>query len=146
MRDDLSETGSPRHRPQLAPRYRPGQSGNPGGRPRRPFAELIRRATKDGKELAEFYLAILRCERIEVRNPDDTTQTIRRYPTMGERMSAAQWLGAYAFGRPRIMLEVDSQGVQPIFIIRPDPVSPVPAVDAPPPVALVRSGNGHGLP
>jgi hypothetical protein len=40
--------------------FLPGVSGNPGGKPRDPFARLIRERTKDGLELVEFALAVLR--------------------------------------------------------------------------------------
>jgi len=46
----------------LRPPWRPGQSGNPAGRPRgtRDFAELIAQETRGGAELVEYALKVLR--------------------------------------------------------------------------------------
>jgi len=43
-------------------RFKPGQSGNPSGRPRgsRDFAELIAEETRGGAELVEYALKVLR--------------------------------------------------------------------------------------
>jgi hypothetical protein len=43
-------------------RFRPGETGNPGGRPRgtMQFAELIAEETRNGAEMVEYALAVLR--------------------------------------------------------------------------------------
>ncbi len=48
-----------------AHRFAPGQSGNPGGRPRgtTQFAELIATETRDGAEMVEYALKVLRSKR-----------------------------------------------------------------------------------
>jgi hypothetical protein len=78
----------PENSSRTAPRgpgrpFRPGESGNPGGRPKG-IAALVRDQTADGQELVVFMLAIL-------RNP-------RRPPAL--RMQAATWLADRGFGRP----------------------------------------------
>ncbi len=67
----------------------PGQSGNPGGRPRG-LAALVREQTNDGKELVDLMLSILRGELVIDGNE----------PTHRERMAAAEWLADRGFGKP----------------------------------------------
>lgn len=63
-------------------KWKPGQSGNPGGRSKG-FASAIREATKDGKELIDFFTKVLRDEDEDVRN----------------RAIAASWLSDHGFGK-----------------------------------------------
>ena len=65
--------------------FQPGQSGNPGGRPRGLVA-AIRAQTRDGEELVRFMLAVLRG-----RVPGSRLR---------DRMAAAEWLADRGFGRP----------------------------------------------
>lgn len=39
--------------------FQPGQSGNPGGRPRGDLARLVRERTHDGKKLVDFWFNVL---------------------------------------------------------------------------------------
>ena len=73
--------------------FRPGQSGNPGGRPKAvsTVAVQIREQTRDGREIADFMLSVLRGPRRKV----------------SDRMQAATWLADRGFGRP-------AQSVEPL--------------------------------
>jgi hypothetical protein len=66
--------------------FPPGVSGNPGGRPRG-FVAAIREQTRDGEELVDFMLRVLRGQLPDVR--------------LRDRLDAATWLTDRAFGRPR---------------------------------------------
>jgi hypothetical protein len=63
----------------------PGQSGSPGGRPKG-LARYIRDQTRDGEEIAELMLGVLRGENAEA--------------TVRDRMAAATWLADRGLGRP----------------------------------------------
>src|SRR5262245_61456119 len=73
--------------------FPPGQSGNPGGRSRgaTAMARMIREETRDGAELVEFALAILRG-----KNLDGTPNPMA---TPSSRMYAHQWLSDRGFGK-----------------------------------------------
>ena len=73
----------------IATRFQPGHSGNPGGR-RVTLCGLIRRATKDGRELVDFHLTVLR----------DPQHPLR------ERLTAAAWLADRGFGKSLERVEV----------------------------------------
>ena len=75
---------SPENRDETG-RFKSGESGNPGGRPRG-LASLIREHTSDGVELVDFYLAIFRAEDESLRAPRI-------------RMEAARWLTERGFGK-----------------------------------------------
>lgn len=63
--------------------FKPGQSGNPGGRPVFKFASWIREQTQEGKELAEIALYIAR------NNEEDRV-----------KLEAVGWLADRGWGRP----------------------------------------------
>lgn len=67
-------------------RYKPGQSGNPGGRTKahRELARYIRDKTLGGKELADICLTIAR--------DDDADARVR--------LHAIEWLGDRGIGKP----------------------------------------------
>lgn len=69
-------------------RFAPGNSANPGGRPKG-LAHLVRDHTRDGAELVEFMLRILRSKRQPVR----------------VRMEAVAWLADRGFGKVALPLE-----------------------------------------
>ena len=78
-----------RHPDPLPPRWKPGQSGNPSGRPKG-LAHYIQDKTRKGHELVDWYLAIWRGEK----------EPLGRVPKPGERFGAAETLLAYGWGRP----------------------------------------------
>jgi len=80
--------------------FKPGQSGNPGGRPAG-LAALIRAQTNDGRDIADFMLKAMRNGALEQR----------------ERMEAARWLGDRAFGRVGLTLEPLGESAAPRRII-----------------------------
>ena len=67
----------------------PGQSGNPGGRPRG-LARMVREAVGEGADLIEFMTAVLKgdAKRLGVR-----TVSLR------DRMQAAEWLTDRGYGK-----------------------------------------------
>lgn len=74
-------------------KFKPGQCGNPGGRPKtKGFPEKIRAATADGVELIDAVLGIL-------RDPD---------ASRGERLKAAEWLGDRMLGKPGQHVELEA--------------------------------------
>lgn len=96
-------------RRDAAGRWRPGASGNPGGR-RRSLAEPIRAATEDGAEVVAFMVAVMRGEVAGV--------------TVGDRLRAAGWLADHGFGRPAVVKpeELDDGGELKIVVeyVNPD--------------------------
>jgi Family of unknown function (DUF5681) len=79
--------------------WRPGQSPNPGGRPRGLVA-LVREQTRDGAELVEFMLRVLRAKRQPMRL----------------RMEAAAWLADRGFGKALQQMELSSPGAEQLVI------------------------------
>lgn len=67
--------------PSPATRFKPGQSGNPGGKPGgyKGFAAAIRRETRNGEEMLEMLLSIMR-------------GTVDTGATTAERMQAVRML------------------------------------------------------
>lgn len=49
----------PAKKPRGNPKWKPGQSGNPSGRPKDQFGELIRSGTDNGRLLVEKAMALL---------------------------------------------------------------------------------------
>ena len=74
--------GARRGRPENLRPFKPGQSGNPSGRPKGAagFAERIRQATKEGQDLMAWALAIA------------------GNPKAKDRMAAIKWLGDRGWG------------------------------------------------
>ena len=65
-------------------RFVPGQSGNPGGRPKG-FRNYINDVTADGNDLVDFVISVFRGDHGE---------------DMRLRMDAATWLADRGFGKP----------------------------------------------
>jgi hypothetical protein len=77
------------HPHSLPPRWKPGQSGNPSGRPKG-LAHYIQAQTRKGVELVDWYLGIWR----------GAPAPLERVPKAAERFEAAQWLSDRGWGRP----------------------------------------------
>lgn len=75
-------------------KFKPGQSGNPGGRPTNPFGELIRKKTKDGEEIVDKVLEVL-----------------RKSKKNSEILWAAEWLRDTGWHKPiQGLRQVDGEG------------------------------------
>lgn len=84
----------------LAGRFPPGVSGNPGGRPKG-LRSMIREQTGDGAELVAFALAVLRG---------------KRRAMMKQRLEALYWLADRGFGKAAITLPDLPPGVESLTI------------------------------
>jgi len=77
--------------------WKPGESGNPGGRPKG-LARLVRDSTKDGKLIVEQMVKIL------------TGKTIKGAwgsPAYRDILDAAKWLADRGFGHSELTLDVN---------------------------------------
>jgi hypothetical protein len=81
----------------------PGQSGNPGGRPKglAVLSQAIVAQTEDGRELVQWYLGIFRGE----------GKPLGKKPTEAQRFEAAAWLTERGWGRPPQQLDVTQEAV-----------------------------------
>lgn len=93
-------TGPYDPRRNLGPAWQPGQSGNPGGRPRG-LALMVRSMTKDGAELVQFWLDVMRAL------PEGEYSKA----SLLERLKASQLLAERGFGKVETL--VDEEARQP---------------------------------
>jgi hypothetical protein len=98
--DGAVTVASNRNTSGLRPHWKPGQSGNPGGRLSL-LQKYIRSETKDGKELADFALQVMRGELTTTVVPKGSETAVEVGPTFGERIQALHWLGERGFGKPK---------------------------------------------
>src|SRR4029450_10505582 len=86
-------------------RFLPGNRGNPGGRPRG-VAELVRRHTKDGREIVEVMVGGTRGRAYEYpAPPPGPHRGVPLVPTPDERLTAAQWLSDRLWGKAPTVVE-----------------------------------------
>lgn len=83
-----SSDGTTRRRGPGRP-FQPGQSGNPGGRPKSDVARLIREKTGDGETLVEFLLAV----------KDNDKEVLKGEAKMQERVRATELLLERGWGK-----------------------------------------------
>jgi hypothetical protein len=76
--------------------FQPGQSGNPGGRPKDDIGEYIRETNPQGRKLVEFWLAVM-----ENRAPGFEGKAEVR-----DAQRASECLAARGWGKERESLEV----------------------------------------
>jgi hypothetical protein len=89
--------------PRLAPwRWVPGQSGNPKGAPSRvnTLASRAREATRNGEELIEFMVNVMRGE------PMSRKGRVPQLPRPEMRLTAAEWLADRGWGKAREIVEL----------------------------------------
>ncbi len=89
--------------------WRPGQSGNPSGRPKggAGFSKAIREESKDGQELWEFAFAVMRGQ-VEVKEIVGN-MVVNVGPSLKDRMDAMKWLADRGFGKvPETAEDVDA--------------------------------------
>jgi hypothetical protein len=79
--------------------FRPGQSGNPGGRPQG-LSRLAREAVGDGKDLVDFYLAVFK---------GDAKALGVRQIRLQDRMEAARWFGDRGWGKTPILVDLPEE-------------------------------------
>jgi hypothetical protein len=81
----------------LRPHWVKGQSGNPGGR-QSLLTKYIRQETKDGKEMADFALQVLRSELTSTVVTKDG-KPVEVGPSFADRLQALNWLADHSFSK-----------------------------------------------
>ena len=102
--------------------WRPGQSGNPSGANRRQkgLATLIRRSTKQGKELVDFVLDVARGKPIKtsVLTLAGIVVDVERRSTIRDRLEAVAWLADRGWGRAKEVIQLEGEGLRaPVQIV-----------------------------
>ena len=104
-------------------RWKKGQSGNPGGRPRgfKGLAKYIQNHTNDGQELIDFMLKLLRGETIGTKMIDgETSLPVVHTPSLSDRIGAAGWLADRGFGKPVQSVELADVSADGSKLVLPD--------------------------
>ena len=79
--------------------FKKGQSGNPLGRPKNPFGELVRVKSEDGKKLVEGVWKIFMTSKSEAH-----------------RLWAAEWLRDTGYGKPAQGVHISDGDGEPLTI------------------------------
>lgn len=94
--------------------WRPGQSGNPSGAngKQKGLATLVRRSTKQGRELVAFMLDVARGAPIKmsVTTVGGTVLDVERRATVADRMEAVRWLADRGWGKAREVIRLEDEG------------------------------------
>ena len=85
--------------------FLPGQSGNPGGRPKGLAAAARAVVGDDGRLVVELFAAIARGDRKSLGE--------RRPIALRDRMDAARWLADRAFGKAPVVIEPPDEPAGP---------------------------------
>lgn len=113
--------------------WRPGQTGNPHGRPRvgSGLARYARTKTKQGRVLVDHALAVLGGEtttkRVELSRDGEQVE-VPVYPTFADQAAARSFLADRAFGRAADAKEMPEELEQ-----KPKPGEPGKVIDIRPP-------------
>jgi hypothetical protein len=92
----------------LMPPWKPGESGNGLGVAvtARGIAMYARKRTRNGKELVDFMLGVMRGEPLPVRATRNHRARYPQTPKVEHRMVAAQWLADRGWGKAKELIEL----------------------------------------
>lgn len=94
---------SGRKPPPASGRFKKGESGNPGGRPKG-LAAMVRAKTKDGAQLVDTMVQIA-LGKLRIG---------KRYPSHRDRREAVAWLADRGFGKAPDKVELSGPDGQPL--------------------------------
>ena len=115
--------------------FMPGQSGNPGGRPKG-LEKLAREIVGDGHDLVQFYRAVFDGQPFRVGKK-------LVYPTLDQRLEAAMRLEVRGWGKPKQEVVVDEGETRGFTIVH---RRWAPGVDPLANQERVIEANGRALP
>ena len=110
--------GRPASEAQLAVRWKPGQSGNPRGKPKGFQSQMRAVFGENGEALAEFLRAVLAGEKTAqaFATSRDGPVPVVVGPSIAEMLEAWKLAAGYAFGRPALAVELSGPEKGPIEI------------------------------
>lgn len=96
---------------QQAHLFKPGQSGNPGGRPKlwNALSRQILERTEGGKLLLDFALRVVKGEKCKGQTP-----------TLKDRLEALKWLGDRGWGKPVASVDLKVKGTVATAALAPE--------------------------
>lgn len=102
--------------------FMPGRSGNPKGSTHRQkgLAALVRRSTKQGKELVGFMVDVARGKfiKISVTTLAGTVVEVERRATVRDRMEAVAWLADRGWGKAKEVIQLEGERIAaPVQIV-----------------------------